>query len=160
MTREVHSCPAQPAAPATRRTILVVDDDRDSVDLLCAILESHGFTALPAHSGAEALRRVAVQIPDLILLDVMMPQMSGLQVLEHLRRGPRTARIPTILITAKRQDDDVIRGYRLGADYYITKPCTASQLLYGLDLILAARRGGAAPSTPSGGASPQRAGGG
>jgi len=70
-----------------------------------------------------------------------MPEMSGLQVLEHLRCDPRTAHIPTILVTAKRQDDDLLLGYRLGADYYITKPCTAAQLLYGLELVLAAKEG-------------------
>jgi CheY-like chemotaxis protein len=129
---------AAPTAPA--RSILVVDDEPDSLDLLCAILAARGHSAIPAQGGAEALQRIGERIPDLILLDVMMPQMSGLQLLEHLRRSPRTARIPIILVTAKRQDDDVIIGYQLGADYYITKPCTAAQLMYGLDLVWSGKR--------------------
>jgi DNA-binding response OmpR family regulator len=136
------------AKTADGRRVLIVDDERDSADLLCAILESRGFTVSAAYGGAEALRRIGEEPPDLLLLDVMMPQMSGLQVLEHLRRTPSTARIPTILVTAKGRDDDVILGYQLGADYYITKPCTASQLLYGLDLVLNTKRRRSASAAP------------
>ena len=72
----------------------------------------------------------------MVLLDVMMPGMSGLEVLEKLRAEPRNARIPVILLTAKTQDEDVISGYRYGADYYIPKPFTSKQLLYGIRLVL------------------------
>jgi len=141
------------SAPTTR--ILVVDDERDSADLLCAILEARGFAVATAYSGAEALQQIAAGVPDLLLLDVMMPQMSGLQVLEELRRTPTMARIPTILVTAKGQDDDLIDGYRLGADYYITKPCTAPQLLYGIGLVLGAKAQTGATATEAVAATPR-----
>jgi DNA-binding response OmpR family regulator len=71
-----------------------------------------------------------------MLLDVMMPRMSGLDVLKALKANPETASIPVIMVTAKTTDDDVLHGYQQGADYYITKPFTADQLLYGINLVL------------------------
>ena len=118
------------------RTILVVDDNADSVMILRTILEGSGFSVLTALSGAEALEHLARQVPDLVLLDVMMPGMSGYTVLDKIKETHATSRVPVILITAKVQDEDVLTGYQHGADYYITKPCTAKQLLYGIGLVL------------------------
>jgi DNA-binding response OmpR family regulator len=70
------------------------------------------------------------------MLDVMMPGMSGLEVLEKLREDPATANVPVILVTARTDDDDVMDGYQHGADYYITKPCTARQVSRGVALVL------------------------
>ncbi len=116
--------------------ILVVDDNPDAVTILRSTLESRGHTVISAESGREALDAVAAEPPELILLDVMMPEMSGLEVLQRLKQSPETAQIPVILVTAKTQDDDVISGYQFGADYYITKPFTTKQLLYGIGLVL------------------------
>jgi DNA-binding response OmpR family regulator len=118
------------------RTILVVDDNVDSVTIMRSILESRGFTVRVAQSGPEALAELERAVPDLILLDVMMPQMSGLEVLERLRTAHATAKVPVIMVTAKMQDEDLMTGYQQGADYYITKPCTAKQLMYGIGLVL------------------------
>ncbi|HVN84049.1 MAG TPA: response regulator [Candidatus Binatia bacterium] len=122
--------------------ILVVDDNPDSITILQSILETRGYTVLVASSGVEALRIVdGDPKPDLVLLDVMMPEMNGLEVLQKIKETHATARIPVILVTAKTHDDDVLSGYQYGADYYITKPFTAKQLLYGIDLVLG--KGGA-----------------
>ncbi len=80
-------------------------------------------------------------MPDLIILDIMMPQMDGLEVLTRLKGGPGTASIPAILLTAKVQYEEVLRGYKMGADYYITKPCTATQLLTGINTLLSRDQG-------------------
>src|SRR5207253_1784308 len=90
-----------------------------------------------AMRGDEERARAAVeqQRPDLVLLDVMMPQMSGMEVLDRLRANPATAGVPVILVTAKDQDEDLLAGYKYGADYYITKPFSAKQLLYGIGLV-------------------------
>lgn len=118
------------------RTILVVDDNLDSTMILRSILESQGFTVRVANSGPEALAQLAREVPDVILLDVMMPEMSGFEVLERIKTKHTTSKVPVIMVTAKMQDEDVMTGYQFGADYYITKPCTAKQLLYGIGLVL------------------------
>lgn len=116
--------------------ILVVDDNEDSIRIIQAVLENNGYTVRVARSGKEALERVKEDLPQLVLLDVMMPEMSGMEVLERLRSSAQTASVPVILLTAKAQDEDVISGYQVGADYYITKPFTSKQLLYGIRLVL------------------------
>ena len=118
------------------RTILVVDDNLDSTMILRSILETQGFTVRVANSGPEALTLLTREVPDVILLDVMMPEMSGFEVLERIKAKHATSKVPVIMVTAKMQDEDVMTGYQYGADYYITKPCTAKQLLYGISLVL------------------------
>jgi CheY-like chemotaxis protein len=116
--------------------VLVVDDNPDSVIIIRGMLEPRGYVVTTASSGAEALEITRRELPDVILLDVMMPEMSGLEVLEQLKEDYSTGKIPVILVTAKTQDDDVMKGYQFGADYYIPKPFTAKQLLYGVELVL------------------------
>jgi len=118
--------------------ILVVDDNADNVDIARQMLLSRGFEVRVAYSGQSALTSVEQLRPDLILLDIMMPQMSGMEVLDRLRANPATAAVPVILVTAKDQDEDLLAGYKYGADYYITKPFSAKQLLYGIGLVLGA----------------------
>jgi CheY-like chemotaxis protein len=118
------------------KKILVVDDNVDSIMILRSILESQGFAVRTAQSGVDALELLTHEVPHLVLLDVMMPQMSGIEVLERIKTTHATSKVPVIMVTAKIQDDDVLTGYQHGADYYITKPCTAKQLLYGIGLVL------------------------
>jgi len=118
------------------KKILVVDDNVDSIMILRSILESQGFVVRTAQSGVDAIEVLSHEVPDLVLLDVMMPQMSGIEVLERIKTTHATSKVPVIMVTAKIQDDDVLTGYQHGADYYITKPCTAKQLLYGIGLVL------------------------
>ena len=117
-------------------TILVVDDSEDIALISARMLSSRGFAVITASDGQEALAIVARQQPSCLLLDVMMPRMSGLEVLKALKADPATANIPVIMVTAKTTDDDVLHGYQEGADYYITKPFTADELVYGVNLVL------------------------
>ena len=106
------------------------------VTIAKTILEGKGFEVQSAINGPEAFSRLEEQKPDLIILDVMMPQIDGLEVLSKLKETPDYLSIPVILLTAKVQYEDVLKGYKLGADYYITKPFNSSQLINGINFIL------------------------
>ena len=116
--------------------ILIVDDTWDCLLVLRLMLEQHGFAVRLAQSGEEALEKIQARAPDVLMLDVMMPGMTGLEVLERVRANHVTARIPVILISAGSGDDEVMAGYQVGADYYITKPCTVQQVLRGIALVV------------------------
>lgn len=116
--------------------ILVVDDNDDSLQLISKMLATNGFEVATAQNGKEGLTSALKSPPQLIILDIMMPEMNGLEALEELRKHPSTSGVPVILLTAKSHDADVIEGYRVGADYYMTKPFTSKQLLYGVRLVL------------------------
>jgi DNA-binding response OmpR family regulator len=126
--------------------ILVVDDNEDVTRITTKLLSSRGYDVLAASSGARALELAERERPDCILLDVMMPQMSGIDVLNELKKSPELATIPVILITARISDEDVLEGYKEGADYYITKPFSSDQLLYGVRLVLGQASAGARPA--------------
>ena len=118
------------------KTIMVVDDNPDIITIVKTILEGKGYSVFSASSGPELLNLLKNQKPDLIVLDIMMPEMDGLEVLSRLKAVTDTATIPVILLTAKVQYEDVLGGYKLGADYYITKPFTSTQLVNGINLLL------------------------
>jgi two-component system alkaline phosphatase synthesis response regulator PhoP len=120
----------------TKKTIMVVDDNPDIITIVKTILEGKGYNVLSACSGPELLNMLKDQKPDLIILDIMMPEMDGLEVLTRLKGMADTTSIPIILLTAKVQYEDVLGGYKLGADYYITKPFTSTQLVNGINLLL------------------------
>ncbi len=122
--------------PVSYKTILVVDDDPDIVTLVKTILEREGFGVQTAYNGLEVFSRLEEQKPDLIILDITMPHMGGLAVLMRLKETAETSSIPVIMLTAKVQYDDMIECYKLGADYYIFKPFTSTQLIKGINLIL------------------------
>ncbi len=122
--------------PASKRTIMVVDDHPDIVEILRKMLELTGFNVRCAYNGLELFASLKEQIPDLILLDIMIPQMDGLEVLTRLRENSDTASIPVIFLTAKGRPEDVLKGYQKGAECYITKPFTLTQVLDGINLIL------------------------
>jgi len=121
--------------PVTTR-VLVVDDNEDNLRIVSQILRGRGYEVRVARDGASALAALEAERPDIVLLDVMMPEMDGIQVLDRIRSNPRSASVPVILVTAKTQDEDVLAGYAYGADYYITKPFTARRLLHGIALVL------------------------
>ena len=116
--------------------ILVADDNEDNLQIISRILRSNGFEVVVERNGKDALDRARETHPELIVMDIMMPEMSGTEVLERLRESPHTSRIPIILLTAMAQNDDVIAGYQIGADYYMTKPYTSKELLNGVRLVL------------------------
>ncbi len=108
--------------------VLVVDDDRNAVDILDRLLTKEGFVVHCAHGGREALEVVAAHPVDVILLDVMMPDMNGFQVCEALRREERTREIPVILLTAKDDMETRVSGMRLGVSEFLTKPINKNEL--------------------------------
>jgi len=116
--------------------VLVVDDNEDNLQIMSTILLGRGFEVRTARDGKSALRALEQQLPDVVLLDIMMPEMDGIEVLDRIRANPQSASLPVILVTGKGQDEDVLAGYKYGADYYITKPFTARQLLHGIGLVL------------------------
>lgn len=109
--------------------ILVVDDEPHIVMMLEARLRKNGFEVTTAASGAEAMAQVKQDRPDLIVLDVMMPVMSGFEVCRLLKENPATKAIPVILLTAKSTERDQTLGISAGADAYVTKPYTPEELL-------------------------------
>lgn len=117
-------------------TIMVVDDNENATRMTARMLSGLGYDVMTAVDGPSALAQIAARHPDCILLDIMMPSMSGLEVLARLKQDPATTAIPVIMLTAKSQDDDVLTGYKEGAEYYITKPCTSRDLVYGIRLVL------------------------
>jgi DNA-binding response OmpR family regulator len=129
--------------------ILVVDDNEDVVHITASFLTAKGYVVDTAVDGERALAQIAAQPPDCVLLDIMMPNMSGIEVLNRLKERPETASIPVILVTAKSRDEDVLSGYKEGADYYITKPFSAQQLIYGVRLVLGESPGATRAADPS-----------
>jgi phosphate regulon transcriptional regulator PhoB len=109
--------------------ILVVDDEPDAVELISFNLKAAGFEVITAADGAEALKSARLQAPDLILLDVMLPEVDGLEVCKLLRRDPATASVPIIMLTAKAAEIDRVLGLELGADDYVTKPFSPRELV-------------------------------
>lgn len=122
--------------PSIKRTIMVVDDDKELVTIVRVILEQKGFSVRCAYNGPQLFAGLDGHKPDLIILDIMMPEMDGLEVLTRLKGNPDTASIPVILLTAKVQYEDVLGGYKMGAGYYITKPFTRIQLMTGINRLL------------------------
>jgi two-component system, OmpR family, response regulator MtrA len=109
-------------------TVLVVDDDPDVCDLVAYKLRKSGYEVRCATDGDEAVSAVAERLPDLVLLDVMLPGPSGLEVLQRWRAEPETAVLPVILLTARTQEGDMETGLALGADDYIVKPFSPREL--------------------------------
>ncbi len=122
--------------PASNRAIMVVDQYSVIVAIIKTILKIKGYALQFAYSGQEAFNLLGDQKPDLIILDILMPTIDGLEVLTRLKGDPDTASIPVILLTAKVEYEDVLEGYKMGADFYITKPFTKGQLLAGINLLL------------------------
>jgi two-component system, OmpR family, phosphate regulon response regulator PhoB len=142
---------AAPHAPtaAMNAHILVVDDEPDISALVAYHLARESYRVRTAASGPEALRAVELERPDLIVLDLMLPGMSGLAVLEELRRRAEMQEIPVILLTARREEPDRIAGLRLGADDYVAKPFSPQELILRVAAVL--RRVQQAPPVGKGG---------
>ncbi len=111
------------------KKILVVDDERHIVRLVQVNLQKDGYDVSTASNGREAIEQAQENRPDLIVMDVMMPEMDGFEALKHLKEDPKTEDIPVIMLTAKAQDADVFRGWQSGADLYLTKPFNPTELL-------------------------------
>ena len=119
--------------------VLAADDDEDILDLVAFRLERSGYTVIVARDGEEALELAAKELPDLAVLDVMMPKVDGFEVTRRLRADEPTSRMPIILLTARSQDADVQQGFEAGADDYLRKPFSPDELRARVQAILGRR---------------------
>jgi len=124
--------------------ILIVEDEAPLVTLLRYNLEKQGFRVEDTGDGGEALTRITEAPPDLLLLDWMLPTMSGIELCRQLRRRPATRTLPVIMLTARAEDQDAVRGLDTGADDYITKPFSTEALIARIRALL--RRSGSVPT--------------
>lgn len=120
----------------SKATVLVIDDEKDLVELLRYNLEKEGYDVIGANEGAAGLDIARRHRPDLVILDVMMPQPDGLEVCRRLRGDPKTASIPVIMLTAKSSEADRVVGLELGADDYVTKPFSPRELVARVRAVL------------------------
>jgi phosphate regulon transcriptional regulator PhoB len=112
-----------------RTKILVVDDEKDIVDLIAYNLTNEGFAIVKAYDGDQAQKLIQAEKPDLVLLDLMLPGLQGLEICKRVRTNPETASVPIIMLTAKTEEIDKILGLEMGADDYITKPFSVRELI-------------------------------
>ena len=120
--------------------VLLVDDERDLLSLLDFNLRAAGFETLLATTGEQALAHLRRRVPDLVVLDLMLPDLPGTEVCRQIKSDPRTKRVPVVMLTAKGEEVDRVVGFELGADDYVTKPFSVRELVLRLKAVL--RRGG------------------
>ena len=119
----------------TNKKILVVDDEEIIRKTIRIHLGKMGYELKEAIDGVDALKKLGEEKFDLLICDILMPKKNGWEVLKELRSNPSTKDMPVIFLTAKTRDEDMFRGYDLGANYFMTKPFTKSQLFYGIKLM-------------------------
>jgi len=122
--------------PSGSKKILVVDDDREILGILKRLLELKGYQVFMACDGEEALQKIGIEAPDLVILDLGLPKLSGETVCRQLRADEKTQCLPIIMLTGKCGDADKIIGKVIGANYYMTKPCNITQLSITVDSAL------------------------
>ncbi len=119
-----------------RPRILIIEDERGLTDVLQYNLQREGYDTIIAHDGQEGLRKAQMQLPDLIILDLMLPTMDGLEVCRELRGGERTRHVPILMLTAKAEETDQVVGFTMGADDYVTKPFGIKVLMQRIKALL------------------------
>ena len=117
------------ALPISAKKILIVEDEKDILQLVKLYLEKEGYRTVTASTGSEGLAQVRTEKPDLLVLDLMLPEIDGLEICKRLRSAPETAMLPIIMLTAKAEESDTIIGLELGADDYVTKPFSPKTLV-------------------------------
>ncbi len=120
------------------KKILIVDDDKDIVKILSRLLELKGYVTFSASDGEEAIQKITLETPDLIILDLVLPKLSGEMVCKQVRANEKTENLPIIMLTGKCGDVDRIIGRVIGANYYLTKPCCMTDLCIAVDSALRA----------------------
>lgn len=118
------------------RRILVVEDEAPIREMLCFVLEQKGYHTIEAEDYDSALEKIAEPFPELILLDWMLPGGSGLNLIKHLKRDELTRQIPVVMLTARGEEEDKVRGLEVGADDYITKPFSPKELMARLKAVM------------------------
>ena len=139
---------ARRMATTAAAQILVVEDERDIAALVAYHLTKEGFRVRTVGTGDDAMEAVRNERPDLVVLDLMLPEMSGYEILQEMRRRPELQEVPVVVLTARREEADRIRGLELGADDYLTKPFSPQELVLRIGAVL--RRVRAAPVAGSG----------
>jgi two-component system phosphate regulon response regulator PhoB len=119
-----------------KETILAVDDEEDVLELVRYNLDKNGYKVQTAASGEEAIEKARAKLPDLIILDIMLPGINGLDVCKKLKSDPKTEKIPVIMLTAKGEESDIVTGLEIGADDYIAKPFSPKVLVARVRRIL------------------------
>jgi two-component system, OmpR family, phosphate regulon response regulator PhoB len=131
---------------AARTRILLIEDERGLTEALTWTFQREGYEVLVANDGHEGLRRAQTLLPDLIILDIMLPGLDGLEVCRELRAGERTRDIPIIILSAKEEETDQVVGFSLGADDYVTKPFSQKVLLQRIKALQRRIAGGTEPT--------------
>ena len=139
MSKDPRPVAAASTTPAKNKKVLVVDDEKDIVDTVAYNLRRHGYDVSVAYDGLQALAAATRDQPDLILLDLMLPGLDGMEVARRLKADARTANTPLVMLTAKGEESDVVIGLTLGADDYVTKPFSMKILLARLNTVLRRR---------------------
>ena len=127
---------------ATVTTVLLCDDERDLLSVLDFNLRAAGFETVLATRGEEALLAIKRRLPDLVLLDLMLPDLPGTEVCRRIKSDPRTRHVPVVMLTAKGEEVDRVVGFELGADDYVTKPFSVRELVLRLKAVLRRAGGG------------------
>ncbi|MCE1253871.1 MAG: response regulator, partial [Anaerolineae bacterium] len=130
--------------------ILIVDDDLETIRLIGMVLQRQGYQIITATNGNEAINLASREQPNLILLDLMMPDMDGYQVTRQLRENPRTSKIHILMFSAKGQVEDKITGYESGVDEYLTKPIHPAELVARIKSVLSRSTSSEASSVKKG----------
>lgn len=112
-----------------KNKILIVEDEESLLRLESILLTSKGYEVIGASNGQQALDAVSAHSPDLVLLDIMLPEIDGFEVCNRIKSNPETKQIPVIIVTAKKTGDDMARGEAAGADWYITKPFKSAMVV-------------------------------
>jgi len=120
----------------SKKRIVIVEDERDMADLVAGRLRREGYEVQAAYDGLLGLELIRSHPPDLAILDIMLPRVSGTEIVTEMRQDPRTADVPVILMTAKGAESDIVVGLRLGADDYITKPFSLSVMVARVEAVL------------------------
>ena len=148
LATHTHTTPTG-SVPMAQPRILIIEDERGLTQSLSWYFNREGYDTHVAHDGLEGLRKAQTMLPDVVLLDIMLPGMNGLDVCRELRAGERTREIPIIMITAKSEETDQVVGYSLGADDYVAKPFSNKILLHKVKALLRRIEGSGEPGDVS-----------
>ncbi len=118
------------------KKILIIDDDKSILKAVKTMLRYEGYRVYTADNGAKGIDKAVTVKPGLIICDLILPDMDGLEIVKWIKKVKIEKELPIIILSARDKDNDVLKGYEFKADYYITKPFTKEQLLYGIRLLL------------------------
>lgn len=126
---------------STSKTVLIIEDEEDAAELFAEMMRVSGFRVLKTSNSTPALTMMADEKPDVIILDIMMPEISGLDILRQMRRDPQLANIPAVVVSAKSMPADIKNGMEAGASTYLTKPVGFLDLKEAVERALSGRTG-------------------